>query len=252
MLFFKRILDIRKTDLAPNRRGAPRYAITPRFPLKVILNAVGRDELGHPLQARDGAGWDWSGRLVDLSFTGARMQVPPTVCAQRGDACQLKFDLEGFQLAIPGHIAHIAERRDSFLYGLALEPGDAAPGQAYQQLIELVALGATLKPTQPARPDPSGYLVEQYAGEERSRLDVWREQAGGTVAAFDFHLNDCRVRGLAHQANLEYLIAADAGPAQPAPPTQSEEIHRLFHWVVPNIAPAVPADVRDFLQKFAA
>jgi hypothetical protein len=38
---------------------------------------------------------------------------------------------------------------------------------------------------------------------------------------------------------------------QAAPPSQVAEIHRLFQWVVPNVAAAVPADVREFLQKSA-
>jgi hypothetical protein len=30
-----------------------------------------------------------------------------------------------------------------------------------------------------------------------------------------------------------------------------EEIHQMFRWILPNLAPAVPANVRAFLQQFA-
>jgi len=197
---------------------------------------------------------DWGGVLINLSSSGARMQVPSSVHAQRGDVCQMKFDLEGYVLTVPGQIAHISERHDSFIYGLKLEVSNDENSQAYRQLIDLVALGAMLKPVKAAQPDEeSGYLVEQYIGEENCRLDVWREYAGRTIVAFDFKLRNYRVRGLSDRANLEYFMEVDAsGTVQPAPASQSPEIQRLFHWVVPNIPNAVPEDVRGFLQKFAA
>jgi len=253
MLFFKRILGSLEADAPPDRRDGIRYPVGVRFPMKVVLNTHGRDEMGQPLRSKDGTGWDWNGRLIDLSPDGARMQVPATMLAHEGDACQLKFEIEGYQLALPATLAHISERRDSFVYGLQLDVGTGEAGVAYRQLFELVALGATLKPVKPPTPDKSsGYLVEQYAGEDGSRLDVWRESSGRAVTAFDFRLKECRVRGLNARAQLEYLVEVGPGTLQPAAAPQAAEIHRLFHWVVPNIAKTVPADVREFLQNFAA
>ena len=253
MLFFKRILGTAKEDAAPERRGGQRYAVSARFPMKTVLNTVGRDEMGNLLKPKDGVGWDWTGHLINLSSRGARLQVPSTVHTQRGDACQLKFDLEGYVLVVPAEIAHITHRHDSFIYGLKITLGEDENSQAYRQLIDLVALGAVLKPTKPTQPDEaSGYLVEQYLGEENCRLDVWREYAGRTIVAFDFKLRHHHVRGLSDRPTLEYFVEVDAGTVQPAPKAQNAEIHRLFHWVVPNIANDVPEDVRGFLQKFAA
>jgi hypothetical protein len=251
MLFFKKILGTSKDDAPAERRGGERYAITSRFPMKTTFNTVGRDEIGNLL--KNGEGRDWSGVLINLSISGARMQVPSTVHAHKGDACKLKFDLEGYVLVVPGEIAHITHRHDSFLYGMKIHLTDDENSQAYRQLIDLVALGAMLKPAKPTQPDEeSGYLVEQYLGEESCRLDVWRAHAGRSVVAFDFRLRTYRVRGLSDRANLEYFFESDeAGTAVPAPAAQAAEIQRLFHWVVPNIGPTVPEDVRNFLQKFA-
>jgi hypothetical protein len=253
MLFFKRILGISDADAPSERRGGNRYAVGVRFPMKVILNTRGRDEMGQELKSKDDAGWDWEGRLINLSLTGARMQVPPTMHAHVGDACRLKFEIEGYRLSLPGHIAHISERRDSFVYGLRLDDQATDSRQGYQQLVDLVSLGATLKPARPAAPDEaSGYLVERYVGEEQSRLDVWREFAGRAIVAFDFRMKHCCVRGLHDRGGLEYFVDVDDEHVQVAPQNQAAEIHRLFHWVVPNIATAVPMDVREFLKKYAA
>ena len=50
---------------------------------------------------------------------------------------------------------------------------------------------------------------------------------------------------------MEYLLGADAAEARPVSAAKSKEIQRLFRWVVPNLAPVVPTDVREFLQAYA-
>ncbi len=253
MQFFQRILNFKTAEATPaERRGKQRFAPNAKFPLKAVLNLAGRDDTGAILQNSRGGGWDWSGRLVNFSDHGARMQLPASVSAVKGDACHLKLSLEGYDLDIPSRISNIREQRDSVMYGLTLNITDEKTQLAYRQLIELVALGSTLKPlTKGPIPDDSGYLVEQFAGDTRSRLSVWREYAGRSLTAFEFLLKDCRVRGAAGRG-LEYLTGSEPAEARRAPSAQTAEIHRLFHWVVPNIAPAVPTDVREFLQSYAA
>ena len=253
MQFFKRILNLTGTEASPTeRRGGKRFAPSVKFPLKAVLNVAGRDENGAILKNSRGGGWDWSGRLVNFSESGARMQLPPSVLAARGDPCLLKLSLEGFDLNLPGRIANTREQSDSILFGLTMEIPDEGTRRSYRQLIELVALGATLKPVTPApKPDQTGRLVERYEGDAHARLIVWRDQAGRTVKAFEFMLKDCGVRGTTG-SGLEYLTGSKPEEARRAPPSQTAEIHRLFHWVVPNLAPAVPADVRKFLQAYAA
>lgn len=252
MLFFKRILGMSEPEEPPDRRGGIRFAVGAKFPVKTVLNTQGRDEMGVLLKSKDNAGWDWGGRLVNLSVYGARIQVPATMHAHLGDPCKLKFEIDGYQLALPGSIVHIVERRDSFVYGLKLDLGIDESARAYHQLVDLVSLGATLQPVQPPEPDATtGYLLEQYAGENRSRLKVWRQPAGRSIVGFDFRLKHCSVRGLRDRPELEYFVDVDNESVQFAPEAQVAEIRRLFQWVVPNIASAVPADVREFLQEFA-
>ncbi len=251
MLFFKRILDVSKSSTPSDRRGGPRYAVKPGFPIKAVLNILGRDEQGHLLRSRDGEGWDWTGRLMDISYSGARMQMPRTVSAVRGDTCHLKIDVQGHEITVPARIAHIADRRDSFVFGLTLNTPAAADAPAFHQLVELIALGATLRPVRPLQPDDSGYLGEEYAGEAGSRLVIWRHVAGRDIAAFEFQLKDCLVRGLDSRSPLQCL-AGGADAAQPVSGAKGEEIHRLYQWVVCNLAPTVPADVCNFLRDRAA
>ena len=231
MLFFKRILG----DSDPGNplltvaaaRSTPWAA--PASPSRRCSTRSARDEMGLPLQSKDGAGWDWTGRLINLSPTGARLQVPATMHSHKDDACRMKFEIEGYELVVPGRIAHITERRDSFIYGIQLDTSEPEVGKPYRQLFELIALGAGLKPTKPPAPDDSGYLAERYAAEEFSTLDVWRAGSDKAVVAFDLRLNDCHVRGLAGEAGLQFLLNVAGEPPRTAAPEQRAEIQRLFH-----------------------
>jgi hypothetical protein len=252
MLFFKRILDTKKPEAPSDRRVAARYAVLNGFPIKTVLGISSRDEFGEQSKDREVEFTDWTGRLINLSSTGAQVQMPRTVIAQRDDPCQLKLDMQGYVLTVPGVIAHVAERRDSLVFGLALDLAASTTAAAYRQLVELVALGSTLVQTKPLQPDASGYLVEQYAGEPSSRLVIWRQMVGREVAAFEFQLKDCVVRGLAGREGLECFSGPETKSANAATGGKREEIHRLYQWVVLNLAPGLPADVRDFLRLHAA
>lgn len=252
MLFFKRILDVRQTPATPaERRDATRFPVNREFPLQAVLNIAGRDGQGTLLKPQDRAGWDWPGRLLDLSSTGARLQVPVTVAVQRHDAGVLKLDVQGYQLDIPCVVANVAEQHEVCVFGLALDLEATGTLEGYRQLLDLVALGSTLRLVQPAQPDPSGYLLEQYAGEPASRLSIWRHHEGREVSAFEFQLKDSLVRGLADRAELECFATTEAGLGRVVTQTHWEEIYRLYQWVVLNLAAVVPADARAFLLKHA-
>lgn len=254
MQLFKRILkqpdEEVKEVVRKERRGGKRYAINPEFPLQAVLSFVGRDVNGNLIGSQRNS-WNWKGRLADFSESGARMQLAPSVLAASGDFCDLKLNLEGFALVVPCHITNMRVQRDGVFFGLKHDITDEDTQNGYRQLLEIVALGASLRlKSRTPKADESGYLVEQYTSDLPARLSVWRHQADKTVAAFEFLLKDCLVRAAAGHG-MEYLLGTDAAAARPASPTKQAEIHRLFHWVVPNIAPAVPGDVREFLQGYA-
>lgn len=258
MRFFKRIFKHPKPDPADvpqpvarvERRSTQRYAVNPKSPLKAVLSFIGRDTTGAQL-SRSRAGWDWMGRLIDFSERGASMQLGAAALAARGDACELKLSLEDAVLEIPCHVTNIRVQTEGLIYGLKHDICDEATLAAYRQLLDVVALGTRLKlQFRKTEPDAIGYLVEQYASDRQSRLTVWRNQADRTVAAVEFLLRDCLVRA-AEGHLIQYLSGADAATARRATPAKSTEILHRFQWVVPNLSPAVPADVRLFLQRFA-
>jgi hypothetical protein len=246
MLFFKRILqepaESGRAIVRKERRSDRRLAIGLEFPLHAVLCF---DRHGGTVAPMSPRGWDWPGRLLNCSEVGARILLGPGALAAHGDFCDLRLDLEGFRLTVPTRITNTRVERDGIHFGLKHDIERAAVAIAYRQLLEIVALGATLKlHSRTTKPDDSGYLMEQYAGGRQSRLTVWREKSDRKVTAFEFLLKDCLVRAAKGQP-VEYLTNA-----RPATPAKTVEIKRLFGWVMPNLAPTVPDDVRDFLRSY--
>ncbi len=254
MSLFKRILKEPEpvATEAPRieRRSVPRFAVSAQFPLKAVVSFVARDESGAPM-SNTRHGWNWKGRLIECSELGARMQLGPGIRAEPAENCDLKLSIQTHEINVPCHIANLSETPEGMVLGLVHDLSDAAVRHDYLQLLEVVALGSTLT-LQPkaAQPDASGYLVEIYASTRPSRLTVWRHPAGGAVAAFEFRLQDNLVRAAAGHG-AEFLADNAGTGSHPATNDQCLEIGRLFTWVVPNLAPAVPDDVRQFLQHYA-
>ena len=249
MLFFKRILKEPETHVVvrKERRGLSRLPIHADFPLKA---ALGFDRCGGTVAPMGQPGGpEWKGRLRDCSEFGARIVLGPSALASRGDSCELRLSLDGFTLAVPTQVTNLRVESDGVHFGLRHEFKDDVVPAAYRQFLGIVAFGATLKPARKARPDDPGYRVEQYAG-QGSRLTIWRKK-DDDVSAFEFLLEDCLVRG-AQGHRVEFLTGADAATARPATPPKAAEIQRLFNWVVPTLALAVPADARNFLRRYAA
>src|SRR4051794_9558565 len=204
MLFFERILNSKPGGVKEQRR-APRYAVGSSFPMKAMLNLLGRDEFGQQLASADGRGWNWAGRLVNFSANGVSIQLPPAVVAKKGDTCLLILSLAGYQLNIPCHVVHMRSHPDSVQFGLKFDFPDKQTPAGFQQLLELVAFGASLKPEKPqSTPDGSGYWAEHYYGDFDSRLNVWRADNGGVILWFEYHLDRYCVRGDLGGRTLEF------------------------------------------------
>lgn len=248
MLFFKRILDFSPGAIAQKeKRRNSRFAVGPGFPAKAVLNFAGRD--GNGDQNTDGEGQDWGGWLVNLSGSGASLQLHPAALAKRGEAARLRLKVDGAGLEIPGSVAHFRTYANYALCGVALDFPDELVKKSYLQLLEPVVIGASFKAvdSKRVRQDTPDLRKEQYQGDSAARLTVWRSADG--IAGFDLQIGSYSIAGSNTSPELD--VAGDgAASGKDLSEAEKEELRRLFQWIVPNLAKAVPADVRKFVTRF--
>ncbi len=243
----------KKADPAADRRKKARYAISPSFPLKVVLALSG--EAGQD----SGRSWkDWPGTLVDLSASGAHIQVNLAAVAFPDSHCRIRLSLGTFKLELPGTIAHFVCSSRYGVCGVHFDFPDPGIEKAYLRVLEPVIIGASLAPVE-ATPGYSRRHKEEYGGKISSLLTVWRETPGSEVSGFDFRMNRYgveweRVPGGDAGARLALRFklssaekTAGGEPPVPLAETQEAEARWLFRLAASNLSPSVAADVRKLL-----
>jgi hypothetical protein len=258
VLLFKKILNFSKeTVTASDNRKAERYTVGQGFPFKSVVTLIGHDGEGKPILNSD-KGQDWAGRLSNISASGASMQVHSAAVAIRGEPCVFKLSLDGYLIEIPGTIAFFRFYPQYALCGFSFNFPDFETQKAYLQILEPVSLGASLAAVDPKqiKQDIEGLTKEQYAGDKAARLTVWRDTSGA-IHSFDFRMNDYSVRwaqGMTEVQTAAFQSKATGTrpPMSGLTPAQQEEVHWLFCLAVPNLAKAVPLDVRKFLGQLVA
>jgi hypothetical protein len=260
VLFFKKILNFDKaTVIASDKRGTTRYTVGYPFPFKSIVTLIGHDGEGKPILT-DTKGQDWSGRLCNLSATGASMQMHSAAIAIRGEPCKFKLSLDSYLLEIPGTVAHFRTYPQYVLCGVSFKFPNTDAQKAFLQVLEPVSIGATLEVVDPKKikQDTPGLHKEQFKNDGNALLNIWRLGLGGEIQSFDFRMNNYGVRWGAGMTELETYGINEAKKKGTASPfarlteTQQEEVRWLFCLAVPNLAKCVPADVRKFLSALVS
>ncbi len=250
MLLFKKILNFKGSGGLGDKRGATRYAVGAKFPLKAKVTMVGRDGEGNVLKADDNRAMDWGGQLVNMSVGGVSLRLHPAAMGERGENCRLKLELDHRLFEIDGTVAHFWSGPQHATVGIALAFPDSHTQKAFRQLVEPVALGSALGPVEKVVQDVEGLAKEQYAADEEIVLSIWRENQGRTIQHFELITHGYYIRGSAQSPTLQ--IGAMAGTKGGLTPTQKNEVRELFQLITPNIPKAVPSDARGFLDRFTA
>lgn len=262
MLLFKRILNFTRSKVdASEQRGAERYPVGAGAQFKVTVRLPKHNAAGRP-DPRGRQGPDLPAKVINLSTLGASVQLPASAVAHHGEPCQFRLSLEDYHLEIPGKVAYFRSFPDHATCGVAFEFDFFEVRKAYLQLLEAVALGASLAPVKAGevRADASGLDQELYRGKEGALLAVWRSGADGEIQRFDFRMNNYGVRWSLGQTELEPYATGTAKPGGKVPRAsgaaltreEHEEVSWLFCLAVPNLARAVQADVRKFLATLVA
>lgn len=247
MLFFKRILDFDKEEVAQReQRSAVRYPVEASSPIRATVRLGAHDQ---------------EVRLLNLSSGGAAVQLDRKADFRRGEDCQVRLELGRHALRLDGHVAHRLAETTRTKVGVQFQFANFDEQKSYLQLLEPVVIGASLKPGNPklVRQKEAGLLTKQYHGPNDALLTVWRHFAGQAVHSFEFRMHDYFVRSSSKPGVLEIYTCEEqeheqkqgySVPALKRASDQREEIKRLFLWVVPHINATVPDDIREYLREY--
>lgn len=249
MLLFKRILNFKRAFLAKlrDKRKTKRYPVGQKFPLKATVNLTGQTGGSTP-----GAGYDWGGRIVNISNNGAGLQLLRAATTVRGEQTELKLSLDDHHLSIPCMVAHYRAFSGYSLCGLELQFPDFKVQKAYLQLVEAIRLGAsfTAPKTKATGSNRAGLVAERFHADNKTLLTGWRVAKTGELDGFELEVGDHLLKG---GATVPPLVVFKQGrPAKPEGSAEiAGEVRRLFRWIVPNLPKAVPADLRALMEHVA-
>lgn len=251
MLFFRRIFNFKKSQVAQvaEKRRNIRYTPGAAFPLQAYLS------LDHH---------DWQpAKGLNLSGNGLGLLLPDHEAkAAAGQDAAVKLVLGGSELVLAGRVAHLEPHIHGLYCGLDLEFADFPAQKAYLQLLEPVAIGQSLQavPAERVVQNEPQFIKQVFRGEGDCVLTVWLTTTPGTpLHSFEFQMHDCFCRADVQSGVLEAYQRekADSHKGKLSNPVFDlsgglrDEIRQLFRWIVPNLSPTVPDDVRAYLQRFA-
>jgi hypothetical protein len=250
VLLFKRIFNFEpaKVEELSEHRLNQRYAPGAAFPLQAKLRLDGRD---------------WAARVQNVSGNGAGLLlVERDARAAAGQAGKVQLTLGDFRLELDGRVVHAVARDRGLYCGVALDPGDFLRQKSYLQLIQPVAIGQSLKavPADRVVQNEPQFIKQVFRGDSDSVLTVWLDKSFGTpLHSFEFQMHDYFCRADVKSGVLEAYVreATDSHKGKLSNPVFDisgglhDEIRQLFRWILPNLSPDVPDDVRAFLQRFA-
>ncbi|HYC72730.1 MAG TPA: PilZ domain-containing protein [Opitutaceae bacterium] len=251
MLLFRRIFDFQKQDVQQfvDQRLNRRYTPGRLFPLRAALVNGARET---------------PAKIHDLSASGIALVTDRAAAPAPGKDATVRLTLPPHVLELHGHAAHFRPLGDDeMLCGLSLVFEDFTRLKSYLQLLQPVAIGGTLQAVDPARVQQNEprFIKQVFRGESDSVLSIWLAKTPGTpLHSFEFRMRDYFVRADAAVGVLEVFLreqneATHKGkmttPVFDTTGAASEEIRQLFRWVVPNLPPEVPEDVRVFMLRMA-
>jgi hypothetical protein len=251
VLLFRRIFNFEKAKVAQmteNRRNT-RYTPGAGFPLQAYLHL---------------ARYEWkAGQVQNLSGMGIGLLLERETKTAAGQDLKVKLVLGGQELVLECRLVHVEPRPSGVFFGLDLIFDNFEKQKAYLQFLQPVALGQSLQPVAAERvvQNEPQFIKQVFRGEGDCVLTVWLAKTMGTpLHSFEFQMDEyfchadvqsgvleayLREKSDSHKGKLSNPVFDQTGGLR-------DEIRQLFRWILPNLSPAVPADVRAFLQRFTA
>lgn len=224
-----------------------RYTPGPAFPLQVWIVNSERE---------------WPAKVRNISGNGIGLLVDAAAPFSQDQKVLIKLSFGTYQQQINAQLVHIHPETKGLYCGAGMIFDDFLVQKSYLQLLQPISIGQSLKPVAEDRiiQNEPQLIKQVYRGEDRSVLTVWLDKSFGTpLHSFEFEMHDyfCRAEAKIGVLEAYALEATDSFKGKISNPVFDtsgdlhEEIRQLFSWILPNLSPSVPDDIRAFLLRFA-
>ncbi len=165
------------TKAKESGRKEVRYAVRDDCRLRATIRLRSSDE--------SSSNKEWPGTLVDMSATGAHIQISLGAVASIGDGCLLTLSHGGMKVELRGTLAHYICSARYSVCGVKFDTYSGGWDKVYQPFLKAIVASAALT-AGPAGTESAGRHREEYRGPDQALLVVWRDQQGGTLTDFDY------------------------------------------------------------------
>ena len=229
-----------------SKRKQTRYAVNEDSRVRASIRIRSSDA--------NSANKDWTGTLVDVSASGAHIQISMAAVAYQGDSCVLKLSLGAVKTEIRATLAHYV---CSARYSVCGVKFDHSSPDGYQPYFKAIVASATLKGG-PADSNVTTQYREEYQGAGHTKLVVQRNnKPERALISFDYTMGRyaAALAGagadmLENKKQVTFRLAPTEGGATGAALTaaQESEARWEFSLAASNLPAAIPADLRKFLR----
>jgi len=160
-----------------SQRKEVRYSVSDDCRLRATIRLRSSDEAS--------ANKEWPGTLVDMSASGAHIQISLGAVAGIGDGCLLTLSYGGMKVELWGSLAHYICSARYSVCGVKFDTFSNGWDRAYRPFFKAIVASAALT-AGPAGAESLGRYREEYRGPDQAMLVVWRDKQGGTLTDFDY------------------------------------------------------------------
>jgi hypothetical protein len=228
-----------------SKRKNTRYVVSDDCRIRASIRIRSSDEAS--------SNKDWPGTLVDLSSSGAHIQISMAAVAYKGDSCVLKLACGAVKIEVRATLAHYV---CSARYSVCGVKFDHSSPDGYEQFLKAVVASSTLKVGDTST--ESGRYREDYTGPGFTKLVVWRDnKPERTVVAFEYTMGRYAAVLTAPGEDLfktkeqvRFKAVTNEGVAsdKTLSDTQLAEARWEFNLAASNLPKAIPAELRKFLR----
>jgi hypothetical protein len=228
-----------------SKRKNARYAVSEDCRIRASIKIQSSDAAS--------ANKDWPGTLVDMSASGAHIQISIAAVAYKGDSCVLKLASGPVKLEMRGTLAHYVCSARLSVCGVKFDYPNA---EEFKPFLNAVIASSTLKAGETS--SERGQYREDYRGPGFTKLVVWRDnKPERAVVGFEYIMG--RYAAVLTGAGADMMenkkqVRFKAAPTErgdsdkPLSASQEAEARWEFSVAASNLTKVIPPDIRKFLR----